>query len=71
MASTHKTATVPFLDLVASTQIVQRIGQDLASDVFARHFAALRDALAVHRGAEVKTLGDGIMAVFCGPCCCV
>lgn len=64
MASTHKTATVLFTDLVASTQLVQRIGQDQASDVFARHFAILRDGLAVHRGGEVKTLGDGIMAVF-------
>jgi class 3 adenylate cyclase/CheY-like chemotaxis protein len=64
MAGTHKTATVLFTDLVASTQLVQRLGPDGASDVLARHFSALRDALAVHRGVEVKTLGDGIMAVF-------
>jgi class 3 adenylate cyclase len=64
MPRTHKTATVLFTDLVASTQLVQRVGPDRASEVLARHFAALRDALAVHRGSEVKTLGDGIMAVF-------
>ena len=64
MPGTHKTATVLFTDLVASTQLVQRVGPDRASEVLARHFAALRDALAVHRGSEVKTLGDGIMAVF-------
>ena len=63
-AGTHKTATVMFTDLVASTALVQRIGPDRASELFASHFDALRDALAVHRGVEVKTLGDGIMSVF-------
>jgi CheY-like chemotaxis protein len=29
-----------------------------------QHFLALRRALEVHRGEEVKTLGDGLMAVF-------
>jgi class 3 adenylate cyclase len=32
--------------------------------VHERRFAAMRDVLAVHRGTEVKTLGDGIMAAF-------
>jgi CheY-like chemotaxis protein len=28
------------------------------------HLASLRDALSVHRGSEIKSVGDGIMAVF-------
>jgi CheY-like chemotaxis protein len=35
-----------------------------AEPVRIRHFADMRGALAVHRGREVKTLGDGFMAAF-------
>jgi len=53
-----------FTDLVGSTELLGRLDTAAAEDVRARHFAALRDALSVHRGHEVKTLGDGMMAVF-------
>jgi CheY-like chemotaxis protein len=35
-----------------------------AERVRSRHFASIRGALAVHRGLEVKTLGDGFMTIF-------
>jgi class 3 adenylate cyclase/CheY-like chemotaxis protein len=59
-----RTATVMFTDLVGSTAMGASLGSHAASEVRERHFGSLRDALSVHRGREVKTLGDGIMAVF-------
>jgi class 3 adenylate cyclase/CheY-like chemotaxis protein len=64
MASTKKTATVLFTDLVGSTELTASLDSNSAERVRARHFAGLRGALAVHRGQEVKTLGDGFMASF-------
>jgi class 3 adenylate cyclase/CheY-like chemotaxis protein len=53
-----------FTDLVSSTELFAALGAADASRFAARHFAGLRDALGVHRGGEVKTLGDGLMAGF-------
>lgn len=58
-----KTLTVLFTDVVGSTELMARLGPE-AEPVRIRHFADMRGALAVHRGHEVKTLGDGFMAVF-------
>ena len=55
---------VLFTDVVGSTELLSRVGPSAADDLRDRHFAEMRSALAVHRGAEVKTLGDGMMAVF-------
>jgi class 3 adenylate cyclase/CheY-like chemotaxis protein len=62
--STIRTVTVLFTDIVGSTQLMASVGQASADRLRGRHFAGLRAALAVHRGREVKTLGDGFMAVF-------
>jgi CheY-like chemotaxis protein len=56
--------TVLFTDLVGSTELFTQLGSGAAEEVRAGHFARLRDALSVHQGQEVKTLGDGMMAVF-------
>ena len=58
------TVTILFTDLVASTELAARLGDDAADDVRRGYFAALRSALAATAGEEVKTLGDGIMAAF-------
>ena len=63
MKANSRTETVLFTDVVASTALMSRLG-DRFHVVRNRYFAALRNALAVHHGVEVKTLGDGIMAVF-------
>jgi class 3 adenylate cyclase len=60
----RKTATVLFTDLVGSTRLFTGLEPAAADKIRARHFAILRDALSVHQGHEVKTLGDGMMAVF-------
>ena len=62
--STRRTVTALFTDLVGSTELMTSMTAHDAEDVRARHFAIMRGALAVHRGREVKTRGDGFMAVF-------
>jgi class 3 adenylate cyclase/tetratricopeptide (TPR) repeat protein len=58
------TATVLFTDLVGSTDLLSRLGEAAFDEVRRAHFAILREALARHGGEEVKTLGDGVLAVF-------
>jgi class 3 adenylate cyclase/SAM-dependent methyltransferase len=59
-----RTATVMFTDLVASTARAARLGPVRADALRLEHFELVRRVLDEHGGAEVKTLGDGIMAVF-------
>lgn len=60
----NRIVAVLFTDVVGSTELLSRVGPSAADGLRDRHFAELRSALAVHRGTEVKTLGDGMMAVF-------
>ena len=53
-----------FTDLEGSTGLVQRLGDDGAMRLLRIHDALIREALADHRGLEVKHTGDGIMASF-------
>ena len=58
------TATILFSDLVGSTELMQRAGDDDAQRIFKAHYRLLRDALSANGGAEVKSLGDGLMVAF-------
>ena len=58
------TATVLFTDLVASTELRSRVGEDQADALRRAHDALLASAVARFSGRVVKTLGDGIMATF-------
>ena len=58
------TVTLLFTDLVGSTEILARLGDDAAETLRRRHFAILREAVAAQGGLEVKNLGDGLMVVF-------
>jgi pimeloyl-ACP methyl ester carboxylesterase len=60
-------ATVLFTDIVGSTERAAELGDRAWRDLLERHDATVRRQLAVHRGREVKTLGDGFLAVFDGP----
>lgn len=53
-----------FTDLVGSTSMYDRIGDEEAERVRRAHFAGLREALTAHGGEEVKSLGDGLMVAF-------
>jgi class 3 adenylate cyclase len=60
----NATASVLFSDLVGSTDLLAGLGE-AAFDQFRRqHFQVLRAAVAAHAGREIKTTGDGILAVF-------
>jgi len=56
--------TVLFTDIVDSTATLQRIGDEAWRDLLAIHNTRLRDQLNIFRGREVKTTGDGFLAVF-------
>lgn len=62
--STRRTITALFTDMVGSTEVMTSMPADEADRLRSHHFAVMRGALAVHRGLEVKTMGDGFMAVF-------
>src|SRR5262249_18039136 len=51
--------TVLFTDLVSSTELLQRVGDEQAQRVFRAHHRLLGDAVTGHGGHEVKWLGDG------------
>jgi class 3 adenylate cyclase len=60
-------ATVLFTDIVGSTARAEQIGDQRWRGLLDAHHAAVRRELARHRGAEVKSLGDGFLATFDGP----
>jgi class 3 adenylate cyclase len=55
---------IMFTDLVGSTQISSRDGDEAALELLERHDLIVREALSSHRGREVKHTGDGILASF-------
>ncbi|MDQ2676016.1 MAG: adenylate/guanylate cyclase domain-containing protein, partial [Actinomycetota bacterium] len=60
-------ATIMFTDLVGSTGRAAAIGDSGWRQLLERHHAAVRRALAEHRGREIDTAGDGFFAAFDGP----
>src|SRR3954449_10598 len=59
-------ATVLFTDIVDSTATLERMGDTAWRDMLATHNRLLREDLNAFRGREVKTTGDGFLAVFDG-----
>jgi class 3 adenylate cyclase len=60
-------ATVLFTDIVGSTEKAAELGDRRWRELLERHDAAVRRQLKLHRGREVKTMGDGFLATFDGP----
>ena len=58
------TATVLFTDLVGSTALRTRLGEEAAEALRAEHDRLVASAIEAERGRVVKSLGDGLMAVF-------
>ena len=56
--------SVVFTDIVGSTELTQRLGDDAAMEMLRLHDDVVRSALAALGGREVKHTGDGIMACF-------
>lgn len=62
---------VMFTDMVDSTQMTSRYGDDAAFAMLRIHDQVVRDALRESHGREVKHTGDGIMAAFVSAVCAV
>jgi class 3 adenylate cyclase len=60
-------ATVLFTDLVASTERAASIGDRRWREVLEAHHRAVRRELALYRGVEIDTAGDGFFCRFDGP----
>jgi class 3 adenylate cyclase len=56
--------SVMFTDIVGSTEITQRLGDEAAMLMVNLHDQVVRAALGAHNGREVKHTGDGIMSSF-------
>lgn len=56
--------TILFTDLVDSTELISRAGDEEAQRIFRAHHDLLAEAAAAHHGQEVKWLGDGLMVAF-------
>jgi DNA-binding SARP family transcriptional activator len=59
--------TFLFTDLVGSTELLDRLGDDAADELRHVHFSLLRQAVSAAGGEEVKSLGDGLMVAFSSP----
>lgn len=69
LAGTYNRAlvTLLFTDLVDSTVMANRLGDVAWRDLLSTHYEATRAELERHRGHEVNTTGDGLLATFDGP----
>lgn len=59
--------TILFTDMVGSTRFYAQRGDAEAFVTVKAHFSAIRDCVAAHGGAVVKTIGDAVMAAFGEP----
>jgi class 3 adenylate cyclase/tetratricopeptide (TPR) repeat protein len=57
-------ATILFTDLVGSTEVMQRVGDESAQHLFEAHHRLLSDAVVATGGSELQWLGDGLMVAF-------
>ena len=60
-------ATIMFTDIVGSTKLAARIGDQAWKSLLEQHDALVRKELLRFRGREEKTTGDGFFATFDGP----
>ena len=60
-------ATVMFTDIVDSTKKASDLGDRQWRALLDKHDLILRQEITRHRGREVKSLGDGLLATFDGP----
>jgi class 3 adenylate cyclase len=60
-------ATVLFTDVVSSTEHAARLGDRQWRELLATHDTLVRTELGRFRGREIKTTGDGFLAIFDSP----
>lgn len=59
--------TVMFTDIVGSTELAQRLGDDAAFELMNLHDGIVHQAITSGGGKVIKSTGDGTMAVFLSP----
>lgn len=62
--SRRRLATIMFTDIVDSTVKAIEMGDEAWTDLLERHNIVMRDTIEDWKGQEVKTLGDGVLALF-------
>jgi class 3 adenylate cyclase len=60
-------STVLFTDIVSSTERASELGDQRWRELLEAHYALVRELLERHRGREINTTGDGLLATFDGP----
>ena len=60
-------ATVLLTDIVSSTERAAALGDDVWTRTLDRHDALVAHEVERHRGREINTTGDGMLATFDGP----
>jgi class 3 adenylate cyclase len=60
-------ATVLFTDIVDSTRLAGELGDRRWRQLLEEHQALVREQLSRFAGREIKTTGDGFLAIFDGP----
>jgi DNA-binding NarL/FixJ family response regulator len=60
-------ATVMFSDIVSSTRRAAEVGDRRWNDLLDRHDELVRSGLQEHGGREIKSTGDGFLALFDAP----
>jgi class 3 adenylate cyclase len=60
-------ATVLFTDIIGATERAAALGDRAWTQLLEEHNNAVRRELALYRGTEIDTAGDGFMAAFDGP----
>ena len=58
---------VLFADVVGSTRLYERMGDQRARDMVGTCIEVMRGATEEHGGTVVKTMGDEVMATFPSP----
>ncbi len=58
------TVTVMFTDIVESTAMLERLGEERWLEVIRRHNRLVSERVAAHDGSIVSSQGDGFMIVF-------
>src|SRR5262245_22177828 len=59
-------ATILVSDIVASTALLERVGDHAFANLLRQHNVRIRAAIDRHRGREIDSAGDGFLAVFDG-----
>ncbi|MBL4667591.1 MAG: adenylate/guanylate cyclase domain-containing protein [Sneathiella sp.] len=65
--SNRALATILFTDIVGSTELVEKLGDDVWRDLLDRHDRIAGELVSLYRGRIIKHTGDGILAIFDGP----